>query len=396
MKLGYFDCFSGASGDMILGALVDTGLPVERLQDDLSRLGLSNFSVEAHRVTKGGISGTKVTVSAPEDRHRGLSDIETIIESSQLEAAVRQKSIRIFRRLAEAEARVHGKSVEEIHFHEVGALDAIVDVVGSVIGLTALGLDVLHCSPLHVGCGTVRCAHGTLPVPAPATAELLKGKPIYATGVEGELVTPTGAAILTTLCSAFGPMPQMTLEAVGYGAGSADRDLPNLLRLSLGQTAEDLAGYGMETVAVGETNIDDMNPQIYDYVITCLLDMGALDAFLTHVHMKKNRPGTVLTVICRPGEMALFSDFLMRQTTTIGVRWRQDARIKAARSVEEIETIYGLIRVKVARRADMVLNVTPEYEDCKRVARERHIPLKKVMDQVKSEALRVENWRKEP
>ncbi|HKI49772.1 MAG TPA: nickel pincer cofactor biosynthesis protein LarC, partial [Desulfobacteria bacterium] len=289
MKIAYFDCFSGAAGDMILGALMDAGLPLERLKMELAKLKLTHYDLNVEKIAKKGIAGSQAIVMIEEDHHhhhhRHLADIRTIIENSDLEGGIKEKSIGIFTRLAEAEAKVHQTTVDQIHFHEVGAMDAIIDVVGSVAGLAALGIEKIVCSPLHVGAGTVECAHGTLPVPAPATTELIQGRPIYSTGVQGELLTPTGAAILTTLASEFGPMPAMTLETTGYGAGNADITIPNLLRISIGEAAEEAVGLESERVAVLETGIDDMNPQIYDYLMEKLLHMGVMDVFLIPLHM---------------------------------------------------------------------------------------------------------------
>ncbi len=387
MKVVYFDCFAGASGDMILGSLLDAGLSLERLRSELAKLGLTHYDLQVKRVTKKGIGGSQAIVSIDgfhhNQHHRNLQNIQEIIERSDLDDSVKRRSLQVFHRLAEAEAKVHRTTVEHVHFHEVGAMDAIIDVVGSVAGLFALGVERVYCSPLHVGTGTVECAHGTLPVPAPATAELIKGKPAYSTGVQGELLTPTGAAILTTLASDFGPIPPMTVEEVGYGAGASETAIPNLLRLIIGESTEEVSGYHLERVAVAETNIDDMNPQIYDYLIQKMLGMGALDVFLVPMQMKKNRPGTLLTVICSPERIAEFSDFLLRETTTIGLRWRTDNRIKAQRSIKEVQTKYGAVKIKVAEVDGTIINVAPEYEDCKRLALEQKIPLKEVMEQAR-------------
>jgi uncharacterized protein (TIGR00299 family) protein len=384
MKIVYFDCFAGASGDMILGSLMDAGLSVETLRSELAKLHLSHYELEVTNVTKRGLGGSQALVRIDDHHHhhhhRRLHDIEKIIGNSELDKVVKQRSLNVFTRLAEAEAKVHRTTIDHIHFHEVGAMDAIIDVVGSVSGLAALGVEKIYCSPLHVGSGTVECAHGTLPVPAPATAELIKGKPTYSTGVKGELLTPTGAAILTTLASGFGPMPPMTVEKIGYGAGTSEPSIPNLLRLIVGESSEAMQGYELERVAVAETNIDDMNPQIYDYLIQKMLEMGALDVFLVPMQMKKNRPGTLVTVICALDRIGEFSDFLMRETTTIGLRWRIDNRIKAHRAIKEVMTPYGPVKVKVAQVDGSVINVTPEYEDCKRLALERQAPLKEIME----------------
>jgi uncharacterized protein (TIGR00299 family) protein len=390
MRIAYFDCFAGASGDMILGALVDAGLEPDALKAQLAGLHLTHYDIQAQAVNKKGIGGSQVLVAVDQDHHhhhqRHLSDIQEIIEKSDLTPSVQQKSIQIFTRLAQAEAKVHRTNIENIHFHEVGAVDAIIDVVGAVSGLQLLKIEAVFCSPLHVGTGTVECAHGTLPVPAPATAELIKGLPVYSTGVAGELLTPTGAAILTTLATDFGPMPAMKIGTIGYGAGTAEPSIPNLLRVVIGEAAQEVAEYDMEQAAVIETNIDDMTPQIYDHLIQRLLQLGVLDVFLTRVQMKKNRPGTLVTVICPPDMVGEVSDMLMRETTTIGLRWRIDNRIKAQRVIKEIRTTYGTVRIKVARVGDKIMNISPEYEDCKRLAIERNVPLKDVMAAAQSAA----------
>jgi uncharacterized protein (TIGR00299 family) protein len=444
MKIAYFDCFSGASGDMILGALVDAGLSLEHLKSELAKLDLPHYHLGAQKVVKRGLGGTQMIIDleghhhgaehhheeghkpgdshhshghghshgphhdhhhhghhdhpghecgsqASHQEHRNLPDIKKIIEASSLEAAVKEKSLQIFTRLAEAEARVHRTSIDQVHFHEVGAMDSIIDIVGAVIGFQALGLEQIYCSPIHVGCGTVTCAHGTLPVPAPATLELVKGKPIYATGVKGELLTPTGAAILTTLAAGFGGMPAMTVEAMGYGAGSLDTATPNLLRITIGEAAGGLARFQTERVAVIETNIDDMNPQLYDYLISKMLDLGALDVFLTPIQMKKNRPGTLLSVICAVEAVEKFADFLLQETTTIGLRWRVDDRLKADRSIREAETLYGPVRFKVSQLGEQTVNVTPEYDDCKRLALEKGVALREVMEEARAVALKLKH-----
>lgn len=388
MNIAYFDCFSGASGDMILGALLDAGLGLDRLTEDLAKLHLSHYDIQAQPVTRKGLGGTRAVVTVDDDHHRShrrhLRDIEAILEGSDLPASVRRKGLEIFRRLAEAEARVHRTSIEAIHFHEVGAMDAIVDIVGAVAGLEALGIERIHCSPLHVGSGTVTCAHGVLPVPAPATAELIRGFPSYSTGVSGELLTPTGAAILTTLAAGAGPMPPMTVTRVGYGAGTLDPPIPNLLRVLIGEAREPLHGADAEQIAVIETNIDDMSPQLYDYLMEQLFRMGALDVFISSVQMKKNRPGVLLTVTCAPDEVERLAGFLLRETTSIGLRWRLENRFKTRRSFRKVPTPFGIIQCKVAELDGETVNVAPEYEDCKRAALEHRVPLKVVMEQVKA------------
>jgi uncharacterized protein (TIGR00299 family) protein len=388
MKVAYFECFAGASGDMILGSLIDAGLEVAQLKGELAKLNLSHYDLGAEKVVKQGMGGTQALVHVEEDHHghhhRHLHHIEEIIRNSGLDEAVKQKGIEIFRRLAEAEAKVHRTTVDKIHFHEVGAMDAIIDVMGGVAGLALMGIDKIFCSPLHVGAGTVKCAHGILPVPAPATLELVKGKPIYSNGVEGELLTPTGAAILTTLASEFGSMPSMAVERVGYGAGTADRTIPNLLRLAIGEADDELGAYASERVAVLETNIDDMNLQIYDYLAARLLEMGALDVFLAPLQMKKNRPGTLLTVVCLPEAMESFTEFLLSETTSIGLRWRIDQRLKTETTCREVQTRWGPITCQVSSIGGGPANTTPDYEDCRRVAHEQNVPLRAVLDEVSS------------
>jgi len=390
MRVAYFDCFAGAAGDMILGALLDAGLPLAQLQEEIAKLKLDNYSIDASRVVKKGIAGTRALITIDQDHHghhhRHFSHIQEIIGTSELDDVVRARSISIFKRLAEAEAHVHNTDVESVHFHEVGAMDAIIDVVGAVVGLHLLGIEKIICSPMHVGSGTVTCAHGVLPVPAPATALLVIGKPVYATGVKGELLTPTGAAILTTLCSDFGPMPGMTIEHIGYGAGTSDPEIPNLLRVSIGTMPCEAAGLSSEQVAVIETNVDDMTPQIYDWLIEKTLGMGALDIFLTPAQMKKNRPGTLITITCNPRDVSRFAELLITETTSIGIRWRIENRLKAEREIKEIETPYGKIHVKYAGIGEKIVNVSPEYEDCKKAAREYDVPLKKILETVRKMA----------
>ncbi len=390
MKIAYFDCFSGASGDMILGALLDAGLPLEHLQNELAKLSLSHYDLQVVKVVKRGLSGSQALVTIDHDHHhhhhRNLEDIRAIIEGSSLDPAIKDDSLKIFTRLAEAEAKVHQTEVASIHFHEVGAMDAIIDVVGAAIGIRGLGIEKIYCSPLHVGTGTVECAHGLLPVPAPATAELITGKPVYATGVQGELLTPTGAAILTTLAAEFGPMPAMTMERVGQGAGTADRSLANLLRLFIGRVAPGLTKYEVEQTVVIETTIDDMNPQFYDFLIERVLQQGALDIFFASVQMKKNRTGVLVTILCRLEQLAGLADFIFRETTTIGLRWRLDQRLRLNRNIQEVSTCFGRIQCKMARLDGRTVNIAPEYEDCKRIAREQHVPIKRVWEEAQFKA----------
>lgn len=386
MRTAYFDCYSGASGDMILGALLDAGLDLETLRSELAKLPFDDFSIEARPVDKAGIGGTLVTVVCGESHHhahRHLRDLEDIVRGSGLAPVVREKCLNIFRRLAESEARVHRTSVEAVHFHEVGALDTIVDVVGAVAGLELLGIERICCSPLNVGGGTVRCAHGELPVPAPATAELTKGIPVYSSGLRAELLTPTGAAILTSLAVEFGPLPAMVVERIGYGAGRRDLPVPNLLRLLIGESQPGAAGFEHDSVAVVEANIDDMSPEIYDFVMERLFGAGALDVTLIPVQMKKNRPATLISALCPVHKKEDCIRILLLETTTIGVRWSLRHRLKARREIREVRTPYGVVRCKVAWGPEGMLNVAPEYEDCARLARETKIPLKRIMEEAR-------------
>jgi uncharacterized protein (TIGR00299 family) protein len=384
----YFDCFSGISGNMVLGALLDAGLELERLEAELARLPISGYMLKVETVKRHGMQGTYVEVEVSEQSvERHLHHVEEIITSSDLPDEVKQRGLDIFRRLAQAEAKVHGAPIESIHFHEVGAMDAIIDVMGAAIGLWLLGVEKVYASPVHVGRGTVKCAHGVLPVPAPATLELLRGVPIYGRDVDAELVTPTGAAILTTVAESFGEIPLMRVKQIGYGAGTRELPIPNLLRLSIGETDSAEGGYEKDTVTLIEANIDDMNPQWYEHVSARLFEAGALDVFLTAIQMKRGRPATQLSVLVADDLVPQILDVLFAETTTIGVRAHPVQRWKLAREIVTVETEYGPVAVKVSRRGKDVLNIAPEYRDCQRLAAERGVPLKQV-HQVALEAAR--------
>jgi pyridinium-3,5-bisthiocarboxylic acid mononucleotide nickel chelatase len=382
MKIAYFDCFSGASGDMILGSLIDAGLSPKRLREELKKLRIPTVHLRAKKVLKGGISATQVMVEGKSEKrsHRNLKEILRIVERSGVEVEVKEKSKEIFKRIASVEAKIHQTPMEEVHFHELGGLDSIVDIVGSVWGIRQLGIEEIYVSKVNVGSGFVKCEHGILPVPAPATLFLMEGKPIYSSGVERELLTPTGAAILTTLSSEFGSMPLMNVDRIGYGAGRDNLSHPNLLRLIIG-TSESISG--KEKVVVIETNIDDMNPQFYDYVMERLLAMEVLEVFITPILMKKNRPGHLLTIICSSEKLPSVTKFLLRETTTLGLRWHQEERAKTDREILTQETKYGKIRFKLAKWEGKVVNLSPEYEDCKRLALEKRVPLKEVFEEAK-------------
>lgn len=370
MRVVYFDCFAGISGDMIVGALLDLGLDIGALKQQLSSLKLPGYEIKSRRVRRCGIAATKFDVEVDQGQQpvRSLSGIRSMILGSTLSELTRQRSIAVFERLAEAEARVHGATPDQVHFHEVGAIDSIVDIVGSMIGFELLGIDRFMCSALRVGSGLIAAEHGRLPVPAPATLQLLEGAPIYAGEIEGEFVTPTGAAIVATLCGEFGTMPQLSITRVGYGAGSRDpKELPNALRLILGTQAE-VYGTSDETVVVVETNIDDMNPQNYAFVMERAFALGALDVFMLPAQMKKDRPGTLLTVLCKPDATDAIVEMLLAQTTTLGVRYHQAHRRVLDRAIETVDTQYGPVRIKVARHGKRTLHFQPEYEDCARLA----------------------------
>jgi uncharacterized protein (TIGR00299 family) protein len=377
MKTLYFDCFAGASGDMILGAMVGAGVDPEHLREQLSLLRVDGFSIDLETVNRSGLSATYARVeTAHEHKHRHLSDIKQIIESSDLSQDVKQLAVKIFTRLAEAEAHVHNEPVDHVHFHEVGALDAIVDVVGAAICFDYLKIDRFVCSPLHVGSGMVQMAHGRFPIPPPAVAELLKGVPLYSTDIRGELLTPTGAAIITTVCTEYGPIPQMTTESMGYGAGTREYpDFPNVLRVLLGETD---AAVNDERLWMLETNLDDASPQIIGHVMDRVLGLGALDCFFTPVQMKKNRPGVLLSVLCGAAEKEAVMKLLFMETTTLGVRSYEVLRRALQRSIVQVETPYGSIDVKVAHLDGRIVNEMPEFEQCREAALKAGVPLKVV------------------
>jgi uncharacterized protein (TIGR00299 family) protein len=380
--IAYFDCFSGISGDMVLGALVDAGADLRAIETELRRLDLENWSISAEKVERGAMVATHVKVESLEDHHhRGLSIILKRIEDAKLAPRAAERAKNIFTRLAEAEAKVHRVPVEQVHFHEVGAVDSIIDIVGAAIGFELLRIDEFACSAFDVGAGQVKTAHGLLPVPAPATAELLRGTPMFSSGIPHELVTPTGAAIATTLAMRYAEMPEMKLRAIGYGAGSKDlKERANVLRLLIGEGVLSEAGERWDApVTVIETNLDDMSPQIYGYFAEKALAAGALDVFSTPVQMKKNRPGLLVTLLSESADASRLIDLVFRETTTIGVRTYEAHRKTLDREFVPVETPFGKVRMKISRMNGSVLNATPEYDDCQRIAAERGIPLKQVI-----------------
>ena len=390
MKVAYFDCPSGASGDMILGALVDAGVSLNSLNAELTKLPLEGYRLAVREVKRGAFRATKVDVEVDarsHRRHRNLSEILGILEQSGLPARVKADATRIFRRMAEAEARVHGTTVDEVHFHDVGAVDAIVDVTGAVAGLHLLGVEAVHVSALPLGGGVVDGPHGKIPIPGPGTAELLKGFPVYDNGVRAELVTPTGAAILTTLASSSGLMPRMTVDRVGYGAGTMELPIPNLLRCFVGTISSQTEGN--ETIVQLETTIDDMSPQLYEPLMERLLEAGALDVFLTPVIMKRSRPGIVLTALAEPSKVGDLSTILFEESTTIGVRWTGYERSRLERELVTLPTAYGSLQFKLARLGGRLVTLTPEFSEVIRIAREKGLPVREVLDQARTDARRL-------
>jgi hypothetical protein len=392
MKVCYLDCFSGVSGDMLLGALVDAGLDPEALRAEFAKLGLEGVDLEFEKTLRSRISGTNLTVKVAHDHsHRPLSKIEQIISTSGLKESVKERAIRIFCRLGEVEAAIHNVPVEKVHFHEVGAWDSIADIVGACIGFDLLGIEKIHCSALNLGSGTVKAAHGVMPVPAPATAALVADVPTYSEGPEAELTTPTGAAIVTTLAERFGAMPAMRISATGYGAGDKDfPGRPNLLRVLIGETT---TATESSEVYVIEANVDDMSPQVAGYVRERLLAVGALDATLTPVFMKKDRPGFALSVLAKAEDRERLADLVFAETTTLGLRMYRAERRVLERRWETVETPYGAVRIKIASENGKVRNFAPEYEDCRQLAVEGNVPLKDVIQQANHAYLRLNENR---
>jgi pyridinium-3,5-bisthiocarboxylic acid mononucleotide nickel chelatase len=420
MRIAYLECFSGVSGDMFLGALVDAGVSANVLEETVAALGVG-ARLEISRVVRSGISATKVDVYvdgekdlpreeywARQQKHshslehsdhehshshehpgshehgRGLTEIRGIISAASISEGAKKTAIAIFEALGRAEAKIHNTAIERVHFHEVGAVDAMVDIVCAAVGAEALGVDEIVCSPLNVGGGTVKCAHGMFPVPAPATVELLVDAPVYSSGLQAELVTPTGAAIVKTLVKRFASFPEMKIEKSGYGAGTRDfPGHPNVVRLTVGEAASTAlaARTASDTITVLEANLDDLNPQVFGYVMDRLFEEGALDTFGLPVQMKKNRPGTLLTVLCKPEDAGKLTQLIFTETTTLGVRRRDEMRQTLARRWENVGTPWGEVRIKIASMNGTVTNYAPEYEDCRRIAAAHHVPLKQVMQE---------------
>ncbi len=387
MKILYFDCFSGISGDMVLGAMTDAGVDIEAVRNELKKLNLSGYKLRISNVKRKGIKGIKVDVVVDKKRHfhhTSYKDIKRLIERSKLSKRIKEDSLRIFKNIAEAEAKIHKTSVDNVHFHEVGAVDSIVDVVGAAICINLLSPDIILSSPINTGMGMVKTEHGILPVPAPATAEMLRGFPSYSSDVEFELATPTGVGIITTIAKASNSMPNMKTSAIGYGAGSRDLlDSPNLLRIMIGE------GYSppeQDSIAVIESNIDDMNPQFYDHIMNRLFKGGALDVFLTPIIMKKNRPAIKITILSDNDNLNKLADILLSETTSFGLRIYRTERIKLEKEIKTVNTKYGKAKVKIGKRNSKIIKVVPEYEDCKRIAEEKGILIKDIYEKIKASA----------
>ena len=426
-RILYFDCFSGISGDMTIGALLDLGIDQDLFLAELNKIHLDEFEIEIKRGLKKGISGTDFTVHLTHQEHsheehtheheddhnhhehthehhhdhshehehthehhhtekphdhahtRNLSDIYKIIDSSDLSEYVKTASKKIFLIVAEAEAKIHAKTIDDVHFHEVGAVDSIVDIIGAAICVEMLQIDEIQCSEINLGSGFVYCEHGVFPVPAPATLEILKGVPVYSKNAKKELTTPTGAAILKALCSEFGSLPEFIIEKIGYGLGKRDMETPNVLRVIIGKKKSP------STLTMLETNIDNMNPEIYSYLFPKLLDNKALDVFVTPIIMKKNRPANILSVLCNEEMAGQLEEILFTETSTLGIRKYKVEREELQREFKNVTTRYGMITVKYAFRNGKLLKFTPEYEDCRLIAEKTNIPLIQIINEIRAD-----------
>lgn len=378
MKTLYFDCFAGASGDMILGALFALGVDERELLAGIKLLSFDNYEITFETVDRSGLSATKANVKVPhEHAHRHLSQIVEIINKSKLSKSIKTRAVEIFTNLGKAESKMHNIALEKVHFHEVGAMDAVIDIVGACIGFEMLGVERFVCSKLHVGSGMVKMAHGNFPVPPPAVAELLKNIPIYSTEVVGELVTPTGAAIISTVCKEFGAIPEMTIERVGYGAGGRKYgDFPNVLRLFYGEAQSPKSK--VQSPILLETNLDDVSGQIAGYVLERAFGAGALDCWITPIQMKKNRPAFQISVLCEPADKEKFMQILFAETSTLGVRVREVERHCLPREFQTVATKFGEISIKFVRQNGKTIKFAPEYEQCRRAAVEFNVPLREI------------------
>jgi len=378
MRIAYFDCFSGISGDMILGALIDAGLQLKTLKKELLRLPLKGYEITTKKVIKQSISSTKFEVIVNHGQHeRNINEIIQIIDKSSLIKDIKEDSKKIFLKIAQAEAKIHNKQVSSIHFHEIGAIDSIIDIVGTVIGVNVLGIEKIYSSDIPLGKGFVEFSHGKYPIPAPATIELLKGIATYQTDIQHELVTPTGIGIISTLSDEFGYMPKLKPVSIGYGAGTAELQQPNVLRIIIGESSMRIDEFITDII---ETNIDDMNPEYYNYIMERLFKLGALDVFLTNILMKKNRPGIKLTVISSLEKTDDIVKIITTETTSLGVRVYQAKRSCIQRDFANVHTRYGIVKVKLGKIGEQVVNIHPEYEDCVRIAEKYNIPIKRVYE----------------
>ncbi len=385
-RIIYFDCFSGISGDMILGALVDLGVDLKTIRKSLGALALKGYRIKSRRVKRGGISATKIDVEVEphskkhQHRSRSFTDIKDLIEKSELTPKIKRDSIKIFRLIGKVEAQLHGTTLNKIHFHEVGAVDSIVDIVGGTLAINLLDADRILASPINLGEGSVKCAHGILPVPAPATLKLLQGIPCYSNGIKKELTTPTGAAVIGYFANEFCSMPSMCVLDAGYGAGGYNlKNTPNILRVISGERSGAPKAQPMTMI---ETNIDDMNPEFYEHVMETLFQCGAVDVFFTPVFMKKNRPGTLLSVLVPRENADVAARILLTETSTFGVRHYEVGRTVLDRTEATIKTSHGKVRVKIGSLNGSVLRIAPEYEDCKKIASRKKIPVKEIHDEV--------------
>lgn len=395
MKAIYLDCFSGISGNMLLGAFVDAGIPKEKLQAELDKLSLDDYHLSIEKVVKTGISATYLDVHLdhhhhshdnPEHEHhhhhhghRHLPDILKIIDNSTLDSEVKETSKKVFLRLAQAEAKVHGTTIDHVHFHEVGAVDTIIDIIGVVWCLHYLDIKAVYTSKLTTGFGFIKCSHGIMPIPAPATAELLNNIPHDQGIIERELVTPTGAAIIAALGAGFGEMPKnFKSEKIAYGAGTWDLEIPNVLRLYIGE----ISTIEENKIIIIEANIDDLNPQVYEYTMDKLFDVGALDVWLTPIVMKKSRPATLLSVLLNSRDIDEIARILFTETSTIGIRYQYVERIVAQRDFNTVETPWGEVKIKISKYNNEVCHISPEYDDCRRIAQTNKIPLKEIQQLV--------------
>ncbi|MDO9565941.1 MAG: nickel pincer cofactor biosynthesis protein LarC [Candidatus Desulfaltia sp.] len=385
--IAYFDCFSGISGDMTLGAFIDLGVPVKWLEESLCAIPLTGFDIAVSSVVRHGITAKSVHVYSEDNaQSRDYTEIRSLIEKSALSVMVKENSLKIFERLANAESKIHGCPAEKVHFHEVGGIDAIADIVGAALCVEYLGIKRITASSLALGTGFVSCRHGTLPVPAPATLEILKGIPVFGSGITHELVTPTGAAIIATLAESYGPMPDMVIKKTGYGAGKQDiQSKPNLLRIIAGTPQNHQTGCQKETIVVIETCIDDMNPEIFGFVMDRLFEDGALDVYWIPVFMKKNRPGTMMQVLCRKSRKDIIIKRILSETTSSGVRYYNVERAILAREEIIVKTGYGRIKAKRITDPAGSMRIVPEYEACKKIALEKNIPIRVVYDTIAKE-----------